>query len=49
MPQKKKGIKPAFETLAVQDAKRKTGDAHVTIPRESSVQEAKDWVNENEK
>jgi len=42
-------IEPAFETLAIQDAKRKTGSAKVTIPAESSVDEAKAWVDENEK
>jgi len=50
MPKKnRKEIPPAFETLAVVDAKRKTGDAGVTIPRDESVEAAKMWVDENEK
>jgi len=49
MPQKKRIKAPVFETLAVLDPTRKTGDANVTIPRTEAVQDAKDWVEENEK
>ena len=46
---KPKQLTPVFDTLAVTDAKRKTGDAAVTIPRDESVEAAKMWVDENEK
>jgi len=49
MPEKKRIKAPVFETLAVLDPARKTGDANVTIPRDSAVTDAKMWVDENEK
>jgi len=38
----------AAKTLATQDVKRKTKDAKVSVPTETGVEEAKEWVDEHE-
>ena len=45
----KEGFTPLFSTLAVLDEQRKTSDAKVTIPPVSSIEDAKEWVESNEK
>jgi len=46
---RKEGFTPLFDTQAILDNKHKTADANVTIPPLNSVQDAKEWVETNEK
>lgn len=45
----RKPVTPAFETLAILDAKRKTPETNISIPSQRAVEEAKEWVDENQK
>ena len=42
-------ISPVFDTLAILDGKKKAPRTNMTTPPESSVLDAKNWVDHNEK
>jgi len=46
---RRKSVIPEFETLAILDAKKKTPETNISIPSQRAVEEAKEWVDENQK
>ena len=42
-------ISPMFDTLAITNGKYKAAGSNMAVPPESSVWDAKDWVDYNEK
>jgi len=49
MAANKKSITPQYETLALADSKRKTKKTNMSMPSPEAVEEAKDWVDDNQK
>ena len=45
----KTGFTPLFETVAILDDNQKAEITNVTTPPQQSIQDAKDWVEHNEK
>jgi len=44
-----KNFAPVFETQPISEKKTSLNESNVSIPSESSVKEAKDWVAHNQK
>ena len=46
---KNKNLTPEFETLAITDSTDKVPVTNVVIPSEQAIEDAKDWVDSNQK
>ena len=49
MAQNKKSITPQYETLALANSQRKDKKTNMSMPSLEAVEEAKKWVDDNQK